>query len=775
MNFIFFDRTAFTERLDISFYFYCLLRRPALIKYLPARLFIEILNIFGLVREEKYFDRRWRFLRGVNDPLGRAAGFWKKRLRKVYNFFPEQRNLWLSRWPEPVLRPLGEQLNTVIIAPSFDLVDGKYSPYEDLSALYRRALKSYKPTLVLDGPYSQIRTGADTLRAWHGRVFENTKKCRVYRFVFGVYTFLALLGLGVGLGLISMYFGASRYLLQMFMTYFSIPLIPVLNILPVAALVFLLYFIFNRVWLSFAFSSLITMVFSLINYFKLEMRNDPLLAADLKLISETNNMLGRYEIQFTWKIYLAFALCILAVIGAAILVRSRIGSPRVRLISVVVIICLGVFAYSTVYINPSVYNMTENYELVSRWSATGQYVSRGFVYPFINSIKSAKVKPPEGYDETAARNELARRINESIPEKERISFIVVQLEAFNDFSKYKSLLSFTEDIYEPFHELAENSVSGELITDVFAGGTVETEWAFLTGNTINSDYRSNVNSYVRYLGAQGYYCEGSHPCYGWFYNRVNVNEYLGFDTFHYYEDLYYGLSGGIAGDDILFPEIIRLYEDHRASSDRPYFSFSVTYQNHGPYSDEYNYYDKDYVESEGFTAAEMNILNNYFGGIENTVKNVCSTAEYIDSSDDPIVFLVFGDHNPWMGYGNSVYNAMGLDLDFDKEEGFFNYYGTPYIIHANEAARSVLKKQFVGEGPAISPCFLMNQLFSECGWGGDAYMKLASEVMAQTPLVHSTNRYLLNGELTSALPDDLSRLMNTFRCAQYYRRWNFSG
>lgn len=64
--------------------------------------------------------------------------------------------------------------------------------------------------------------------------------------------------------------------------------------------------------------------------------------------------------------------------------------------------------------------------------------------------------------------------------------------------------------------------------------------------------------------------------------------------------------------------------------------------------------------------------------------------------------------NPWLGAGNSVYKEMGLDIAADHKEGFMNYYRTRYLVWANDAAKDVLGNDFVGKGPDIAPCFLMN-------------------------------------------------------------------
>jgi hypothetical protein len=59
-----------------------------------------------------------------------------------------------------------------------------------------------------------------------GRVMRSAAEYRLRSAISGVYTFLALLCLGAGLGLISMYFGAAQYRLEMFLTYFRNPWTP---------------------------------------------------------------------------------------------------------------------------------------------------------------------------------------------------------------------------------------------------------------------------------------------------------------------------------------------------------------------------------------------------------------------------------------------------------------------------------------------------------------------------------------------------------------------
>jgi hypothetical protein len=465
----------------------------------------------------------------------------------------------------------------------------------------------------------------------------------------------------------------------------------------------------------------------------------------------------------------AICVCILGLLFAYFLVKARLHSGRLRCVGFILLCLVAVFGCRKVYFSQSVYEATANNVLVSYWSATGQFVSRGFVYPFLHSIKDAKRTVPEGYSPAAARELLEAYTDENMPEEKKVHIVSLMLEAYNDFSKF-GVPTLSDSVYGPMHELETRSYHGELITNIFAGGTVDTEWGFLTGFSSASDFRADTNSYVRYLKEQGYYTEGGHPCYDWFYNRKNVNRYLGFDDYYFFENKYGAINGTIIGDDLFFPDIVDMLETHLESSDQPYFSFSVTYQNHGPYDEDIYWYSGDYVINNGYSDSEMNMMQNYFAGVASTSRNVAETAERISELDEPTVFIVFGDHNPWMGNNNSMYTRLGVDFDFTTTEGFCNYYCTPYIIYANDAAKEALGFDFVGEGPRISPCFLMNLFFELSGMEGSEYMQLADDMMHASPLVHMYELFMADGEVTETLGGKESELYKEFRIAQYYEQ-----
>ena len=145
----------------------------------------------------------------------------------------------------------------------------------------------------------------------------------------------------------------------------------------------------------------------------------------------------------------------------------------------------------------------------------------------------------------------------------------------------------------------------------------------------------------------------------------------------------------------------------------------------------------------------------------------------LEARDEPIVLVLFGDHKPWMGNGSSVYAEMGVDLDVSTQEGFYNYFSTPYLIYANKAARESLGQDFRGDGGDISPCFLMDKLFFECGWTGDGFMQLQRETRAVTPLMHEDGYRMVDGSITLDVPPDVAEICRRYLCAQYYREQHF--
>ena len=591
------------------------------------------------------------------------------------------------------------------------------------------------------------------------------------RAAFWLWNGLLMLGAALALGLLCLMLAPAQYGWELFYDYFAHPALVALNLLPPVVLMALLFGLTGRAWLAYALTALPVLALAAANAYKMFFRDDPVIAADLLLLGEAGNMAGKYQLFLFGKLAAALGCALVSALLLALLARGRpLGRFRAG-IAGTALACAA--ALSPLYASDQVYQDNANEEHINKWSVTQQYVSRGLLYPFLHSVKDAFPRPPEGYDQREAEGWLAQYEDAAIPEDKKVNLVGIMLEAFTDFSQFEEI-QFSQDVYAIWHALEAEGYSGALLSNIFAGGTVNTERAFLTGVADgNYDYRGDAPSYVRYLKGQGYRATGSHPSYNWFYNRQNVNAYLGFDSYRFTEDYFGPVYGAdpVLNDDGFLPDLTRTVLE-QLEQDAPLFSFSVTYQGHGPYGDRECWWGEpeDFFTNPGLDDASRYILSNYLGSVMATQRHLADMVDAFRASDEPIVLVVFGDHKPWLGNGNSVYHALGVTLDQDSREGFYNYWSTPYLIWANEAAKAAVGRDIAGEGPDISPCFLMNVLFEQLGWTGDAYMQAADQCRAQLPVIHSHGvRLTASWELTAQLPPEQAELARRLLCLSYCR------
>ena len=585
-------------------------------------------------------------------------------------------------------------------------------------------------------------------------------------------TLFFLLCSGLGLGTLSLLFAAVFHQKLLFLSYFQNPAIALLNLAPAVVLVLLVYFLTGRAWLSFLLSSAAVMGLTLVNWFKLQFRDDPFLFEDILLIKEAGNMAGKYQLFLTKTMVLALGLIVLGTLFLLVCARGRMSLwPRLGGLALLI---LAVLPLKPLYADPDVYNtVTANNAHINQWSATQVYVSKGFLYPFLHSVTASAETPPKGYDEKRPQLMISAYEDTDIPENKRVSLITVMLESYADFTKYDAL-ALNPEVYAFYHALEAESYTGNLITNIFAGGTVDSERCYLTGLSSLGSFRAPSNSYPWYFRSQGYTVEGAHPCFNWFYNRLNINENLGFEQYDFVENYFAPLTNGEVGfDDMFFPELIKIWEADKQPG-KPFFSYNLSYQGHGPYSSDQTWFGDDNVVDQGYTAEERNILNNYFGSIRNTNENLERFIDYYRAETEPVVIVLFGDHMPWLGDGNSLYHMLGIDLDFSNETGFYNYYGTRYLIWANDAAKALLGKDFTGTGPDVSPNFLMNLVFEQCGWEGPAFLQATDQLLARVPVINTpTGLYVENGQLTGELSPEGQALLEDYNMLQYYYRKHF--
>ena len=592
---------------------------------------------------------------------------------------------------------------------------------------------------------------------------------------------LGLTALGIFLGVLALYVSANSSPELSYETlravYEDDLTLCALNLFPPALLIWLFYFLTGRSWAAYLCTGLPVLGLAAANYYKIQFRGDPLLAADLALASEAGDMAGKYDLALNPMLENALLWAAAGLI-LALLLRGRM-ERGMRLFGLASAAAVAATALVSLYCNAPLYQQTQTEaEEVNLWSDEEVYLSHGALYAFLYSVQDMIPQAPAQYDGETARQILAQYEEADIPEEQKVSVVGVMLEAFCDLTDFPALgeQESVQAVYAPWHALEEASVSGNLLTNIFAGGTVDTEWCFLTGYSQYDKFQKPTDSYVWYFDRQGYQTRGGHPGFGWFYNRQNVNEYLGFQEYWFTENHYGELVDPVAAqwnsDHLLADEIVKDLQAHLEGGE-PVFSFSVSYQNHGPYESEHTS-NEIYLDPEtcGLPAETCHIFNNYLHGVNITISAMTTMAQALEEMDQPVVLVLFGDHKPWGGNGNSAYGGAGASFDLSTREGFYEYYATPYLIWANSAAKQALGRDFQGDGGDFSPCFLMNELFEQCGWTGPAFLQYAETIREMTPLVHTQRLYLdPQGNLTNNPPEDVRKSLLEYQWVQYYREY----
>ena len=561
--------------------------------------------------------------------------------------------------------------------------------------------------------------------------------------------------------------------------------IPGINFAIVFSFCLVFFALTGRAWIAYLLTALVWLGVAIGNYYLIIIRSDPLQFQDLTCLREAMAITETqgYELELSARIIISVG----GTLGyAALLALLSRWKPRWKSIGRAIGVCAAGLVMTGAMVaacSGKMLELTKNYKHVNTWSSTEIYASRGVVYAFTRSGFTASGKPSD-YSKEKAEQTLAKYTETDIPDSQKVDVFVIMRESYADLSELsykKSALDMS--CYDNYHDLIKESVvKGSLVTNGFGGNTKDAERCFLTGCYSPRDWRKPANSYLWYLKQQGYRAEGAHPFNGWFYNRLNVDRYLGFDSYKFREDGFDELVGAdkIAEDDVLYDVIWEQYQKHLETDGSPYFSFSVTYEGHGPYNYKGNVYRGRYVKKYA-TTADGYAMNNYLCCCAKRDDELLTLIDRFRSCDRPIVLLTYGDHKATLGkdisnYTTAAYKRYGMDVDLKTEQGFFNYYSTDYVIWMNDAARKQLG--LTGEklqtGPTISPCYLMNVLFDTLGWGdGPAYLQAMGDMMEEFPVYSTKGRISVNGKLVNGIPVSHSENYHLMKTLCYYWQTEF--
>jgi phosphoglycerol transferase MdoB-like AlkP superfamily enzyme len=287
----------------------------------------------------------------------------------------------------------------------------------------------------------------------------------------------------------------------------------------------------------------------------------------------------------------------------------------------------------------------------------------GVLLNFMVNLKYSHVEKPEGYSTDALEELEPEPGNEGetnpVNREETPNIIVVMNEAFSDLEVLGELKTNT-DCMPFFHSLTENTMKGYAYSSVFGGNTANSEYEFLTGNTL-AFLPSGITAYQLYVSAGDYSLVGQlnglgyktiamHPYLESCWNRASVYSDYGFSETYFMND--YRNRTYIRhyiSDMSNYKYLISLYQDYRESdTETPLFFFNVTMQNHGSYTQKWYNLDRT-VYLTGALEGEYTTADQYLSLISESDSAFEMLTDYFSEVDDPTIILIFGDHQPNLG------------------------------------------------------------------------------------------------------------------------------
>lgn len=498
---------------------------------------------------------------------------------------------------------------------------------------------------------------------------------------------------------------------------------PLVGVVISAALILFLTLLTGRVGLSACLALGGMLVIATADFYVYAFRGTELRPADVLAFQTAMNVAGEYRfgiaptVARAWAFYGLFCFLVF---------RLRLGKLklRARLVTAPLLALAGLATVIGLHgVKPQL------------WSNDGA-MANGLIANLLVELRDSRPREPTGYDTERLlqyEDQLVQRGRTKGP-----TVIAIMNESFADLRRLGDGLNTNVDVMPFFDGLREDTIRGYALLSSFGGGTANSEYEFLTGNTIgflpdgSIPYQQYVTdesySLVSEFKSRGYYCLAMHPYYsnGWMRNIVYPA--LGFDEIYFMEAFPEGGTlRSFITDRVMFEKVVDTYESR--SGDEPMFLFGVTVQNHGGYTYDGTDFkntvslrgmDGDYPDAEQYLSliqesdAALEYLIEYFAGVE-----------------EDVVIVFFGDHYPAL---NEAFYEEIHGGGFEAPEERMLLYEVPFAIWANYD----IPEQ---EIELTSLCFLSEYLFQAARLRPSAYSEMLGEIQDVIPALNILGYY----------------------------------
>lgn len=494
---------------------------------------------------------------------------------------------------------------------------------------------------------------------------------------------------------------------QFWLPIFQIPLLYLALDLAIYYVIYLLLLlIINNVKYTSIVMILITAFFGIANWELTLFRSMSFIASDIYSFKTAALVANTYkpELNVPTAEFFLLALVMVALLLKLDKIKLFRWKGRLAYLVICVAMCAG---FGNVYVYS---DYLENIGVDFRvYRPQNKYRYYGTLLTTVRTFGYLHVREPEGYSTAAVKKISEQQYNNQtsdqdngqgsgvIPTPEAVknkkpNIICIMNESFADLSQDGNL-EVSEDYMPFFRSLKKNVVKGYTYSSVFGGNTANSEFEFLTGNSMaflpdNSVpyqlfLRDPVPGLTANLKAQGY-PQGLalHPFYNTGYSRYKVYPLMGFDKFLTSDDfsVFTETVNYHITDEEDYKKIINLYEESKKESDAPFYLFNVTMQNHGSY-DGSTYETGDDVQIQNFNLQNPE-AEEYLNMIKMSDNALKDLVNYFKEQKDPTVLLFFGDHQPDLD--EEFYSElMQTDISTLDGENLEKLYKIPFVIWAN--------------------------------------------------------------------------------------------
>lgn len=547
--------------------------------------------------------------------------------------------------------------------------------------------------------------------------------------------------------------------------------------------VLLYYMFFGLMYLIFVSKKaalLVGMIFwyavGLGNYYVLSFKGAPIVPSDLMSATTAASVAGNYTYTlqpvFVWN-------ALLVLLYLAVVFRcpagKKTGWKKRTLLAVVIAVCsvvLGGFVVEQKTLKSI--GIKNNV-----WDQKKGYAKNGFFFGFVLNLNSLVEEKPSDYSAEAAED-IALRYEEQFaneeekkegrletPDGSKPNVIAIMNEAFSDLSVVGDFS--TNQDYMPFiHGLEKDTIKGNLYMSIFGSGTCNSEFEFLTGNSM-AFLRNGIIAYTQIvkdtlpnmtylLQEQGY--KGSlalHPYLASGWNRTEVYDWMGFEHFYSESDFENPtMYRKYISDQSNFEKVIKLYEE-REEKDEPFYLFNVTMQNHGGFDKTYDNFTNDVLITDNHKSEQA---EQYLSLIKKTDEAFKYLVDYFSKVDEPTIIVMFGDHQP--AVENRFYESLyGNSAGSRTLEDQMKKYETPFIIWANyDIEETTIDK--------MSANYLSAYVMQEAGLEMSPYQKFLMKLYEKLPVLNAMGAVDSDGNYyESATDTPYEELVEEYQILQY--------